>query len=161
MSAVRAIYVASSWRNGYQPGIVRLLRAAGHRVYDFRNPTAGPAREGARGIGTGFRWSEADPEWQQWTPGRFVRALEHPISVRGFDADYNAMCAADTCVLLLPCGRSAHLEAGYFVGARKELFLLMPEPMEPELMYRMATAVCLDVDELVARLALPRRESAS
>lgn len=32
------IYVASSWRNPYQPGIVDLLRMHGHKAYDFRNP---------------------------------------------------------------------------------------------------------------------------
>ncbi len=30
------IYVASSWRNIYQREVVRLLRAAGHEVYDFK-----------------------------------------------------------------------------------------------------------------------------
>ena len=32
------IYVASSWRNKYQPEVVAALRKAGHGVYDFRNP---------------------------------------------------------------------------------------------------------------------------
>ena len=32
------IYVASSWRNKYFPEVVDALRAAGHQVYDFRNP---------------------------------------------------------------------------------------------------------------------------
>lgn len=32
------IYVASSWRNKYQPEVVAALRKAGHKVYDFRNP---------------------------------------------------------------------------------------------------------------------------
>lgn len=30
----RRIYVASSWRNTYQPGVVAALREAGHEVYD-------------------------------------------------------------------------------------------------------------------------------
>ena len=32
------IYVASSWRNPYQPEVVAALKKAGHEVYDFRNP---------------------------------------------------------------------------------------------------------------------------
>jgi len=32
-------YVASNWRNQYQPRVVELLRLMGHEVYDFRNPT--------------------------------------------------------------------------------------------------------------------------
>ena len=35
------IYVASSWRNERHPGVVELLRIAGHEVYDFRNPEDG------------------------------------------------------------------------------------------------------------------------
>ena len=35
------IYVASSWRNKYQPEVVAALRKAGHEVYDFRNPKDG------------------------------------------------------------------------------------------------------------------------
>ena len=43
---------------------------------------------------------------------------------------------ADACVLVLPCGRSAHLEAGWFVGAGKPLHILQLDREEPELMYR-------------------------
>lgn len=50
-------------------------------------------------------------------------------------------------------GRSAHLEAGYFVGAGKPLFILILEKCEPELMYKMATAICLTFGELAGRLA--------
>lgn len=32
------IYVASSWRNPYQPEVVAALRKTGYEVYDFRNP---------------------------------------------------------------------------------------------------------------------------
>jgi hypothetical protein len=31
------IYVASSWRNEYQPHVVTLLKAHGMDVYDFRD----------------------------------------------------------------------------------------------------------------------------
>ena len=39
------IYVASSWRNLLQPGIVLALRRCGHEVYDFRNPAPGDTSE--------------------------------------------------------------------------------------------------------------------
>ncbi len=45
------IYVASSWRNKYYPEVVEALRAAGHEVYDFRNPPHG---------GAGFHWTDID-----------------------------------------------------------------------------------------------------
>jgi hypothetical protein len=143
----RRIYLASSWRNEEQPDTVAALRAAGHAVYDFRHPKPGD---------DGFRWSEVDPDWQRWTPTAFRDGLQHPVAVAGFANDYDAMRWADTGVLLLPSGRSAHLEAGYFVGAGKELFVLTgPAPVEPELMYKMATGLCVTRQQLLDRLALP------
>lgn len=140
------IYVASSWRNRYQPTVVRDLRAAGHAVYDFRNPAPG---------NEGFRWSDIDPTWEEWGPMAFRSALSHPIAEQGFAHDFDAMRWADTGILLLPSGRSAHLEAGYFTGAGKPLYILLGHLWgrggeEAELMYRMATGICIDMDELLA-----------
>ena len=138
----RKIYLASSWRNPAQPALVSLLRKAGHEVYDFRNPAPG---------NTGFKWSDVDPLWQCWTPTAFRERLNHPISERGFSHDWGAMQWADTGVLLLPSGRSAHIEAGYFVGAKKPLVILLAEG-EPELMYKMASHICVTADEVVTAL---------
>lgn len=136
----RKIYVASSWRNAYQPDVVLALRASGHQVYDFRNPRPGDF---------GFQWSAIDPAWETWRPAAYREALGHPIAEAGFANDWGAMQWADTGVLLLPSGRSAHIEAGYFSGAGKELYILMPQPMDPELMYLMATKLCLSLAELL------------
>ncbi len=133
------IYVASSWRNDKQFGVVGFLRRAGHEVYDFRNPKPG---------NSGFHWSDIDPKWQSWEPYQFKEALNHPIAEQGFNLDWEAMAWADVGVLVMPCGRSAHLEAGYFVGAKKPLFILLSDG-EPELMYKMSTGVCLSLSELL------------
>ncbi len=133
------LYVASSWRNTRQPEVVTRLRAEGHKVYDFRNPEPG---------NSGFHWSEIDPDWKQWTPEQFREALINPIALKGFSLDFGAMQWADAGIMVMPCGRSAHIEAGYFVGAGKPLFILLSDG-EPELMYKMATAVAVDIDELI------------
>jgi nucleoside 2-deoxyribosyltransferase len=138
------IYVASSWRNEKQPSVVEALRAAGHDVYDFRHPQPG---------NEGFHWSEIDPAWRQWTPERFRNALADPIADRGFGFDVQALAGCDACVLVLPSGRSAHLELGYAAGAGKPTFVLMLGPDEPELMYKLCDRVCLSIDEVVASLA--------
>jgi len=143
MKKHRKIYAASSWRNDYQPFVVGALREEGHEVYDFRNPTAEDR---------GFHWSEIDPLWLSWTPLAFVKALLHPVADRGYAKDWGAMQWADTGVLILPCGRSAHLEAGYFVGAGKPLFIYAPELPEPELMYKMADGIFTEADALIAAL---------
>lgn len=133
------LYVASSWRNEIQPKVVETLRSVGHEVYDFKNPKDG---------NTGFRWLDIDSDWQKWTPEKFREFLDHPIAQLGFMSDYDAMLRSDAGVLVMPCGRSAHLEAGYFVGANKPLYILLSSG-EPELMYNMATDICVSLDELV------------
>ena len=47
------------------------------------------------------------------------------------------MLAADGCVIVLPCGKSAHLEVGWMAGAGKQTIVYVPkgEQTEPELMY--------------------------
>jgi len=123
------IYVASSWRNRIQPEIVKALSEAGHNVYDFRNPAPGQH---------GFSWSEVNPDWLQWSPEEFVNDLYagHPAIKRGFKYDLDALNSCEVCVCVLPCGRSAHLEAGYAAGQGKRvIFYLSPDKFEPELMY--------------------------
>lgn len=123
------IYVASSWRNAYQPEIVTALLKAGHEVYDFRNPPDG---------NKGFHWSDIDDEWKAWTPDAYRRGLAHRIAQYGAGQDIDGMRWADMCVLVLPCGRSAHLEAGWFMGFGKPCVVYVPEAIEPELMYLLA-----------------------
>ena len=137
------IYVASSWRNERQPEVVAALDAAGHDVYDFRHPAPG---------NDGFHWSEIDRDWRSWSPEQFRQALRHPAAVVGFRADMGALAACDACVLVLPCGRSAHLELGFAVAARKRTVVFMPRAEEPELMYRMCGAVCTTLNEVLAML---------
>lgn len=120
------IYVASSWRNSHQPGVVGMLRSAGHEVYDFRQPD-GPGT-------SGFSWREIDPDWRNWTPQQYREALKHPIAQAGFKSDFAAMRECDLCVLVMPAGRSASLEAGWCAGANKPTVMYVPEQMEPELM---------------------------
>jgi len=145
----RRIYVASSWRNEYQPAVVVSLRKAGHEVYDFRNPRPGDS---------GFHWSEIDPEWQSWTPEEYREALGHSLAHSGFATDLQAMLWADTFVGVMPFGRSASMEMGWAVGADKETALLIPEAMEPELMVKMFGGIFCTVAELLARLRIGKDE---
>ena len=133
------IYVASSWRNKFYPDVVKRLREKGHEVYDFRNPPHG---------GHGFRWTEIDAKALEWSFNQYSEGLHHPLAERQFAADLEAMEWADTCVLVLPCGRSAHTEAGWFAGAGKRVIAYIPEMMEPELMYKLFDAVTDSLDGL-------------
>lgn len=142
----KKIYVASSWRNVLQGTVVQYLREAGFDVYDFRHPTE---------YNDGFQWEEIDHNWKEWDIQEYVKALGHPAAGRGFHRDMEVLEQCDACVLLLPCGRSAHLEAGYAVGAGKKLYILNPpcvDPPQPELMYKMASLVTEDLNEIVRQI---------
>ena len=137
------IYVASSWRNQYYPEVVKRLREEGHEVYDFRNPPHG---------GHGFRWTEVDENAMDWTFEQYAEGLHHPKAERQFAADLEALEWADTCVLVLPSGRSAHTEAGWMAGAGKRVIVYLPEMVEPELMYKLFDQVVDNLDDLVQSL---------
>lgn len=140
------IYVASSWRNEKQPDVVRAIEEAGHEVYDFRHPSMGP---GARG--QGFHWSQIDPNWKRWTPIQFADALNHPVAKDGFESDKMALDWCDACVLVMPCGRSAHLELGYAIGAGKRSIILLSDG-EPELMYGLAWRLSPNIEDVLVGL---------
>jgi len=188
------IYVASSWRNPYFADVVSCLRAAGHEVYDFRNPPHG---------GHGFKWAEIAPDMgvgaaacagsaagaggagcagagagagapgvvgavgaatgggaagcageaaTEWTFDQYRQGLKHPKAERQFAADLEAMLWADTCVLVLPCGRSAHTEAGWFSGRGLKTIAYIPQFDEPELMYKLFDAIVATPTELLEAL---------
>ena len=139
------IYVASSWKNEHQQGIVEVLRRAGHEVYDFKHPEENS---------NGFHWSEIDPGWQEWTTDEYRAALDHKCAERGFRRDFDAMMSADACVLVLPCGRSAHLEAGWMKGAGKKVIAYIPPgySMTPELMYKMLDGITSSRCEMLSWL---------
>ena len=140
---MRKIYLASSWRNSFQPQAVELLRMAGHEVYDFRNPPHG------RG---GFAWSSIDPNWQSWTARQYRDALKHPIAEAGFRSDLDGMIWADTGIVLLPCGRSAHLEIGWMAGNLKHTIVWTHDGEEPELMALLANEICVSIEEVLEAL---------
>lgn len=146
------IYVASSWRNPIQIAVVAALKASGLAAYDFRNPAPG---------NNGFRWTDVDPEWTGvngtdgvTTPEAYLRSIEHPVAIDGYRADFEAMEKADTFVLVLPCGRSAHLELGWAVGAGKRTVILLDDPCTPELMYRMVDYVAPSLFDLLGWLGV-------
>ncbi len=135
------IYLASSWRNEIQQKYVKLLREAGHQVYDFKHPT--DTEE------LGFHWEDVDADFRSWTVKDYQKGLSHPVAERGFQRDWDAMLWADVCVLLLPCGRSAHAEAGWMKGAGKPVYVVMEELEVAELMYKLFDGVCDGPEELL------------
>lgn len=75
------IYVATSWRNPFHAELVRMLRDAGHGVYDFKAEA------------TAFDWREVLPPDATALPRRTDsrRRRSRLLKARaGFDADTNS-----------------------------------------------------------------------
>lgn len=147
------VYVASSWRNSTQRAVVHLCRSMGHEVYDFREPKPGNA---------GFSWGEIDRTIPRGAtdPDMVIEAaqirdmLGHPIAEAGFALDMDALRWCDACVLVLPCGRSAHLEAGWAAGAGKLTVGLLTDGA-PDLMWKMLDHLIVHAGELFDVLGFP------
>ena len=141
---MKKIYVASSWRNEHQETLVNELRLMGHDVYDFKHPNGE----------VGFKWSNMDENWQGWTMEQYRENLESGYAQFGMNRDFDAMKAADVCILCLPCGRSAHLEAGWMKGAGKKViaYIHPGDRIEPELMYGILDGIALSVQDIAREL---------
>lgn len=130
------IYLASSWRNGYYVKALEILRARGFEVHDFRDPSRH------------FLWSDISPDWEKWSTKEYIEALRNPIADVGYFRDKDGLDTSTICILLLPCGRSAHIEAGYMKGQGKRVYALIPEKIEPELMYRVFDGIYWNIHYL-------------
>jgi hypothetical protein len=137
------VYVASSWKNDRQPEVVSALRRAGHEAYDFRQPDSGRKP---------FRWDELSQP--SWNTAAVRGALCRPEVCETFQSDMAALRNSEAVVLVLPAGRSAHLEFGWAVGAGRRSIVLLAD-QEPELMYGMAEVLCETIEEVVEALHLP------
>lgn len=118
---------------------------AGHAVYDFRH---------AGDEGAGLTWDGFGPGWKNWAPEIFLSDLEKLEARLSYQLDREALGWGDTCVLLLPCGRSAHLEAGYAAGQEKRVMVVLPSAggFRPELMYLLAERIVIGVEGLLMAL---------
>ena len=95
-------------------------------------------------------------QWETWSAEAYRKALADPRAEEGFTLDMDALKACDTLVLVLPCGRSAHLELGYAIGAGKRTIIFYPPGVhiEPELMYKAADHIVLSARELLGLLGV-------
>jgi hypothetical protein len=139
----RSIYLIGSLRNPEVPGFAAELRKLGHDVFDDWY-AAGP---------------EADDYWQRYEKAKghtLPEALDGWAANHVFEFDKQHLDRCDTGVLLLPAGRSGHLELGYMAGRGKKTYILLAgEPDRYDVMYRFADDVFNTKDELINVLAKP------
>jgi hypothetical protein len=145
------VYVASSWRNEWFETVLQYLQAHGHQVWNWRQPPTG---------GNGFRWQDTGiPEAADYKHGDKLSAdawralLATPVAAAGFASDLAGMNWCDVGVLLHPCGRSSHLEAGWIAGRGKTVHVLAMDDVEPDLMVLALNGrICGTITELITIL---------
>jgi hypothetical protein len=137
---MRSIYLIGSLRNPEVPEIAKALRKAGHDCFDDWY-AAGP---------------EADDYWRTYEKDKgntYKQALAGYAAIHVWEYDRSHLDRCDTALLVLPAGKSGHLELGYSIGAGKCGIILLDKDYDRwDVMYRFAH-VCENLDEVLEALA--------
>jgi hypothetical protein len=132
----KVIYLIGSLRNPEIPAHASYLRQLGYEVFDDWF-AAGPI---------------ADDSWQAYEKGRGTKyedALNGYAARHVLDFDYHHLNRADIGVLVMPAGKSGHLELGYLRGLGKPTFVLLDaEPDRWDVMYGLTNGVFTDIKQL-------------
>ena len=126
------IYVASSWSNIYFDNFIKELKenckenCKDDYIYNFKD--------------CNFHWYNIDNNYEKWIFDEFYRiGLFNKQAVDIFNHHLSFLNKCDLCILLLPSGLSAHMEAAYTKGKDIPVVVYLPEEekvIKPELMYR-------------------------
>lgn len=138
---MKTVYLIGSLRNAIVPEIAATLREKGFDAFDDWH-AAGP---------------EADDEWQKYEHKRgrsYQEALDSYHAYHVFDFDKHHIDRSDMGLLVLPAGKSGHLELGYLIGVGKPGFILLEEGQEDrfDVMYRFASYVSSSLPDIIKRL---------
>lgn len=133
-------FIASRWRNKDQVvDLVNKIRQKGKTVYSFFE-------------GDGSYYDLKDSEGK-YTPAEFMKKFESTanwFTDKGvkevFDVDINALKESETLILLLPAGKSAHVEAGIAYGLDKKL-IVIGEQKEAESSYMIFNEMFPTIDD--------------
>ncbi len=144
----RKIYLAGSWKNSESILILQdYLIAFGHAVDCFASTKTGRTSftwsELARGLGCSTQ-CEAELKLDKMDA---IDLLKFERVQEAFNEDREWLDWCDTCILVLPSGKSAHLEAGYAKGNGKTL-IIFGEFLkgERDVMYGFADALFRESD---------------
>lgn len=137
---MKSIYLIGSLRNPAVLDLAKDLRGQGFDVFDDW-------------YGAGER---ADDCWQAYENARgrnFRDALAGYAAQHVFKFDKFHLDRCHAAILLLPAGKSGHLELGYTIGKGKPGFILMDkEPERYDVMYNFSSGVFFDKNTLFETL---------
>lgn len=138
------IYLIGSLRNPKVPELAEDLRALGYEVFDDWY-AAGP---------------EADDclrDYYSYRGFSYKETLQSFAAQHIFKFDLHHLDRAEIGVLLMPAGKSGHLELGYLIGQGKPGYILLDEvPKRVDIMQNFAT-VCFEMEELSEELSRLRQ----
>jgi len=114
------IYLASSWKmKSTVLEMAKSLKCAGHEVDAFCDDSNGRVS---------FNWTELldimKDENTDITKLDAIDMMKHWRVKEAFQDDKRFIDWADALIMLMPCGRSSHLEAGYAAGKGKKLYII-------------------------------------
>ena len=145
---MKRIYLAGSLRNPLVPIIGNKLREYGYEVFD--DWFAGG--------------KHADDEWRDYEKARghtYGESLKGWAAKHIFEFDKYHLDRTDGLIMVMPAGKSSHLELGYTIGKGKPGYVLFDTvPERYDVMYQFATGVFFNIDELVEEInALSKKKT--
>lgn len=136
---IKSIYIIGSLRNPEIPHIAKELKTLGIDAF-------------AQWWGAG---PEADDWWKEYNKLLgipYEEALKDYAASSVFQFDKHHLDRCDAALLVLPAGRSGHLELGYVVGSGKHGYILADDKLGKErwdVMYRFAEKVFMTKEEMI------------
>lgn len=83
----------------------------------------------------------------------YKQTLQSYAAKHIFEFDLHHINRCDAAIMLMPCGKSGHLELGYVIGRGKPGYILFDaEPERVDVMYQFATGIFFDKKELLDKL---------
>jgi len=136
-TVINSVYIIGSLRNPAIPGFANeLAKACNLEAFaDWFSP--GPA---------------ADDYWRDYSKERglnYRQALQSYAATHIFEFDKHHLERCDAVVMLMPAGKSGHLELGYAIGKGKPGYILFDgEPERYDVMTQFATGIFFDKEDL-------------
>jgi nucleoside 2-deoxyribosyltransferase len=142
IKSIKSIYIIGSLRN---PEVVKLGNALRKLGLDAFEDWAAPGKN-------------TDDCWKAYEKKRgrtYGQALKGYAATHVFEFDKHHLDRTDAAVLLMPAGRSGHLELGYTIGRGKPGFILFPkEPTSRwDVMLQFATQIFFSQNDFLNTLA--------
>ena len=134
--AIKTLYLIGALRNPVIPEITNYLTKLGYDVFSD--------------------WWAASEDADDWLRDyyksrgyNYKQTLQSYAAQHIFTFDKKHLDRADLAVMVMPAGKSGHLELGYIIGQGKPGYILFDkEPERVDIMHNFATDIFFTIDDL-------------